>query len=108
MATKNLAQNESIEIDLPDDGISTVAITTPAATSATAVFALEGILDDVSEYVGPITVVNQLVAPKTEAANVTGPSKAACANVGGFKKVRVRRTDATGGNGTVSFNSQKA
>lgn len=108
MATKNLAQNETIEIDLPDDGISTVAATTPAATIATAVFVLEGLLDDASEWVTPISLINQLVAPKVDVANLTGPSKAGCAGVGGFKKVRMRRTDATGGNGTISFNSQKA
>lgn len=108
MATKNLAQDQTVDIDLPDDGISTVAATTPAGTSATAVFVLEGLLDDASEWVTPITLVNQLVVPKAEVANLTGPSKAGCASVGGFKKVRMRRTDATGGNGTISFNSQKA
>lgn len=108
MATKNLAQGESIEIDLPGDRQAAVAVTTPAATVATAVFVLEAIIDDASEYVTPISMVNQLVAPKVDVANLTGPSKAGCASLGGFKKARVRRTDATGGNGTVSFNAQSA
>jgi plastocyanin domain-containing protein len=108
MATKNLAQNEVIQIDLPADRVSSVAVTTGAAAAAGAVFVLEAQVDDASAWVTPISMVNQLVAPKVDVANLTGPAKAGCASLGGFKRCRVKRTDATGGNGEVSINAQRA
>lgn len=106
MATKSLAQNENITINLPADRVSSVAVSTNATAGAGAVFVLEAQIDDVSDWQTPVSLQNQLVAPRVDVANLTGPSKAGCTTIGGFKRVRVRRTDATGGDGTVSINAQ--
>jgi hypothetical protein len=106
MATKNLAQNENIQINLPADRVSSIAATTDAVTAAGAVFVLEAQIDDANDWATPISLQNQLVAPRVDVANLTGPSKAGSTTLGGFKRVRIRRTDATGGNGTVALNAQ--
>lgn len=100
MAKVSLAQNGVIELSM--GGRAGAAIMASAASAvATAVFVIEILVD--GTWFTPVTTRNPLVNPTVEQANITGPSKVGWLEVFGAERVRVRRTDATGGDGTVSL-----
>lgn len=97
MQAVNLAQDEVVAIPVDRIKSGVVALATIAATNATAVFVLE-----VELFPGVFTAVGVFNAQTQVAAdNITGPSKYAWADVPGAQSARIRRTDATGGNGSV-------
>lgn len=100
MVEANLAQNAFIQIDLAKFKNGAVALATAAATVAGAVFVLE-VQGIQLEWIALklFDTIN-----KVDVANLTGPSKTATCEVPSYDSVRVRRTDATGGNGTVGIN----
>jgi hypothetical protein len=97
MLAVNLAQNETLPIPVDKTRSGVAVIGTPAVTSATAVFVLEiELFTGLWNSVGVFDAVAQ-----AKADNVTGPSKYAWADIPGAQSARIRRTDATGGNGSV-------
>lgn len=101
MVQKNLAQNEFIEIVNPSlDSAAIAAIGTGAATDGGGVFVLQ--VETLSGEFVTVKVYNG-VTRVDAASNITGASQYAWAEVYGVKKVRVTRTDASGGNGTVGL-----
>lgn len=101
MASKNLAQGESIEVSMAGKS-GCAMMSTAAATSATAVFVLEA-KSETGDWLTPVTMKNPLANPTVEQANLTGASKLGWVDILGAVAVRARRTDATGGNGTVTL-----
>lgn len=102
MASKNLAQGESIQIDLDELVSSVVALTSRASNNVGCNLVLEAQIDN--EWVTPVTMINPIVNPKVEIAALVGASKAGWADLPGFRCVRVRRTDAAGGDGWAEIN----
>ena len=104
MYPKNLLQGEFIEAKVPQDGDYLASIATPAATNTTAVFELRAeFFTDEFVAIGLFDGILQAAA-----ANITGASKFAWADVPGAQRVRVYRTDATGGDGSVGLAVQRA
>lgn len=103
MPQKNLAQNETIEIVVPRDCNGAASMTTPSTTAAGAVFVMEKFVrtgTSADEW-NSMTVRNEVTG--LDAANITGASQSAWAEVIAARKIRVRRTDGTGGTGLVNF-----
>jgi len=104
LTEKNLAQDETITLTCSRARSIVASMATAAATSATAVFVIE--VEGISgEFIsiGLFNAKTQLAAD-----NLTGASQYGRADVPGVMKVRCRRTDATGGNGTVAFSIAEA
>lgn len=100
----SLAQSEYIEAKVPQDGDYLASIATPAATSATAVFELRAEFFT-DEFVA-IGVFNGIA--QGAVTSLTGPSQYGWADVPGAQRVRVYRTDGTGGDGSVGLAIQRA
>lgn len=104
MPQKNLAQGESITIDLSKYLNGAVAITTAAETLANAVFDLEvcGVVDPSG---APEWLAIGTYDPVSRASQVhiIGTSKSGWADVPGYRSIRVKRTDGNVGNGTVAI-----
>lgn len=99
MKAVNLAQNATIvmPVDKTRSGVAIVA--TPATTAAGAVFVVEvELFSGAWNSVGVFNAVTQL-----KVDNITGPSQYAWTDVPGAQQIRVRRTDATGGDGSVGL-----
>lgn len=97
LSQKNLIQNGYIELIPSRQRSNVVSLATSADTSATAVFVvqIEGITGEFVT-IGLLNAITQLPA-----SNLTGASQYGWTDIPGAQKVRVTRTDATGGNGTV-------
>jgi len=105
MPTKNLAtQNDTITIKTSQQRSLVASIATKSTAAAGADFVIEtehiqgewaptGIFDAVAQ--GPVD-------------SITGPSQWAWTDIPGAQQVRVRRTDANGGDGTVALNVVEA
>lgn len=104
MASKNLAQGESIELELDKVRSPVVAAVSRTGNHAAAVFVLEAQVD--LEWVTPLTMVNPIANPKAEIANLTGPAVTGWADLPGYRKCRLRRTDANGAAGWAELNVQ--
>ncbi len=100
LTLSNLIQDGTIVLTIPDRSRNAVAaIATIAATSATGVFVIEvETIDDEWISIGLFNAKTQLAAD-----NLTGASQYGWADIPGVRKVRTRRTDATGGNGSVGL-----
>lgn len=99
MKAVNLAQDGTIilPIDKLRSGVAVVG--TPASTSATAVFVIEiELFSGVWNSVGLFNGVTQ-----AKADNITGPGQYGWTDVPGAQRIQVRRTDATGGDGSVGL-----
>lgn len=99
MKAVNLAQDETIVLTIDRSRSGVASIATPAATAGTATFVLEiELFTDEWNSVGVFNAVTQLAAD-----NITGPGQYAWADVPAAQRVRVRRSDATGGDGSVGI-----
>lgn len=99
MLAVNLAQNEDITlpVDRVRSGVAIVA--TPAGTAAGAIFVIE-----VELFAGLWNAVGLFDAVlQAKADNITGPNQYGWTDVPGAQRIRVRRTDATGGSGLVGL-----
>ena len=110
MAQKSLAaQNDAITIDISRLRNGAVAVTTGAGVAAGAVFVLEfsgtNSATGAKEWVGPITMIDP--TSNSAVTNLTGPSKSGWADCPAYSSVRVRRTDGTGGDGTVAIDHRE-
>jgi len=106
MPSMNLAnQNDTLEVaPLSQRGSAVVVIATGPNVSATAVFVVEVQVIN-GQYIA-IGVFNAITQAKAD--NVTGPNQYAWTDAPGAYSARVRRTDNTGGDGTVSITQQLA
>lgn len=99
MATANLAENESIVMKVPKPRSQVATMTTGDTTDAGANYVMEG------EYITgkwqPLGVFDAVAQSPVD--SITGPSQSAWTDVPGAQQVRVRRTDANGGDGTVDL-----
>lgn len=102
MATKDLAQGETIELELVRMPYRspTVSIGTSISTAAGAVFVID-IMKITNEWIEAIGLFDGLTQAKVN--SITGASQWAWTDCPGVQRARVRRTDATGGNGTVDI-----
>ena len=101
MKAVNLAQDKTIELPVDRIKSGVAVLATPGTTAGTAVFVLEVLLfADLGTWnsVGVFDAVAQ-----AKADNITGANQYAWADVPAAQKIRVRRTDATGGDGSVGL-----
>src|SRR5678815_2677661 len=103
MPQKNLAQNDTIELERDVDRSCVAAMSTGSGNHAGAVVVIEvqGCkIDDEYEYItiGLFDAINQAAA-----ANLTGASKYGWTDCPGDGIVRCRRTDANVGDCVVNF-----
>lgn len=99
MKAVNLAQNETIVLPVDRIRSGVAVIATPANTIATAVFVVE-----VEMFPGAWNSVGVFDAvAQAKVASITGPNQYAWTDVPGAQRIQVRRTDATGGDGSVGL-----
>jgi len=99
MKAVNLVQNGTIVLPIDRSRSGVAVVGTPAGTAAGAVFVIEiELFPDAWNTVGLFNGVTQ-----AKADNVTGPGQYGWADVPGAQRIRVRRTDGTGGDGSVGL-----
>jgi len=106
MGQANLqAQNATIEIDISRFKNGAIAATTGATNVGTANFVVEvsgaNAPGGAKEWITPVVLTDPTTGSQISA--LLGASKSGWADLPGYSAVRIRRTDATGGNGYVSL-----
>jgi len=105
MQATNLAQNGILgPFKVPQDRTQIAAIATPSTAAAGAVFVLQAeFFPDEWTTIGVFDGVLNVPA-----VQITGPSQYAWADVSGAQRVQVKRTDGTGGDGSVGLDVKQA
>lgn len=99
MKAVSLAQNETIVLPVDKTRSGVAIVGTPAGTSATAVFVIE--IELFSGVWNPVGLFDGVAQAKAD--NITGPNGYGWTDVPGAQRIQVRRTDATGGDGSVGL-----